>query len=137
MAARSLTGSWSGSYSYPAGAGPTTPFTAVIEEVAGRLSGTTSEPPLFGIGSETLEAILVGRRDGEAVDFVKTYDAIELAADPVDYVGRVSADGNSIRGVWSLLELDGTFEMRRDQEAEEPVEEEASEAVPVPAAAAG
>jgi hypothetical protein len=109
-----LTGSWSGEFSYPRHAGPTTPFLATIADLAGHLSGTIIEPDTFYGG--TLEATLIGHRDGTSVDFIKSYGpgAPIDYANPVDYVGRLSADGMVVSGVWSLLDFDGTFEMHRD-----------------------
>jgi hypothetical protein len=48
------------------------------------------------------------------VDFVKAYDGASDAAHAVDYVGRLSGDGMMIIGVWSLADLDGSFEMYRE-----------------------
>ncbi len=39
-----LSGLWLGSYSYPAGFGPTTPFLASLSDQDGSLSGTIVEP---------------------------------------------------------------------------------------------
>ena len=109
-----MTGMWEGVYAYPAYEGPTTPFVARIEEENGALRGSIMEPNTIGWSSEELEAILRGTREGAAVDFIKTYDGSSDAAHDVDYVGKLSDDGNLVTGVWSLAELDGTFEMRRD-----------------------
>ncbi len=114
-----LSGLWLGSFSYPAGEGPTTPFMAKIVDHDGSLSGETVEPNTVGPGSETLEAFIAGTRDGASVDFTKTYDGASDAAHAVDYVGRLSADGNTISGVWSLEDMDGTFEMHREAVWEE------------------
>ena len=120
-----LSGLWMGSYSYPRGEGPTTPFLARMEDHEGRLGGTIMEPNTIGSTSNTLEAVLSGSRDGQAVDFTKLYDGASDAAHAVDYVGRLSADGNSITGMWSLHDLDGTFEMHREAVWEEVAGEEA------------
>ena len=123
--AANLSGLWMGSFSYPAEAGPTTPFLARIEDHDGSLSGTTIEPNTIGPSSEELEAVLSGSRHGNSVDFTKLYDGASDAAHPVDYVGRLSGDGNTISGVWSLADMDGTFEMHREAVWEEQVGEEA------------
>ena len=120
-----LSGLWMGQYAYPLGIGPTTPFLARIEDDAGALSGTIIEPNTIGTTSDSLEAVLRGSRTGNAVDFTKVYDGASDAAHAVDYVGRVSGDGNTISGVWSLVDLDGTFEMFREAVWEEQVGEEA------------
>ena len=80
----------------------------------------------MGRSSKQLEAVLSGSRSGSSVDFTKVYDGESDAAHAVDYVGRLSADGNSIEGMWSLQSLDGTFEMHREAVWEEQVGEEAS-----------
>ena len=123
--AANLSGLWMGSFSYPSGAGPTTPFLARLEDHDGSLSGTTIEPNTIGPSSDQLEAVLSGSRQGSAIDFTKMYDGESDAAHAVDYVGRLSGDGNSITGVWSLAETDGTFEMHREAVWEEKAGEEA------------
>lgn len=114
-----LSGLWLGSYSYPSGLGPTTPFLATLEDHDGALSGSIVEPNTVGRSSEQLGAILSGSRTGASVDFTKLYDAESDAAHAVDYVGRLSGDGNTISGVWSLEDMDGTFEMYREAVWEE------------------
>ena len=120
-----LSGLWMGQYAYPGGTGPTTPFLARIEDDAGALSGTIIEPNTIGPSSDSLEAVLSGSRVGASVDFTKVYDGASDAAHAVDYVGRVSGDGNSITGVWSLEQWDGTFEMYREAVWEEQAGQEA------------
>ena len=120
-----LSGLWMGRYSYPGGSGPTTPFLARIEDNDGALSGTIIEPNLMGPSSDSLEAVLSGSRTGSAVDFTKVYDGASDAAHAVDYVGRVSADGNIVTGVWSLEAQDGSFEMYREAVWEEQAGKEA------------
>jgi len=49
------------------------------------------------------------------VDFTKSYRAGSFGYEaPIDYVGSLSQDGLMITGVWSMYEMDGTFEMVRD-----------------------
>jgi hypothetical protein len=109
-----LTGKWSGEFAYPAHAGPETPFLACLMDLNGHVSGSIIEPDIVDGG--VIEASLVGARGGSSVDFTKTYPASASPdyAEPVDYVGTLSSDGTVISGVWSLLEWDGTFEMRRE-----------------------
>jgi hypothetical protein len=120
-----LSGLWMGSFSYPNGLGPTTPFLAKLEDSDGSLGGSIIEPNTIGASSDQLEAVLSGSRHGSAVDFTKAYDGASDAAHAVDYVGRLSGDGNTITGVWSLANLDGTFQMHREAVWEERVGEEA------------
>ena len=126
-----MTGLWEGVYAYPAFQGPTTPFVARIEETDGALTGSIMEPNTMGWSTEELEAALNGAREGRAVDFTKAYDGSSDAAHAVDYVGQLSDDGTLVTGVWSLAELDGTFEMRRSASLEEVLEAEAEEVEPV------
>ena len=120
-----LSGLWLGSFSYPAGLGPLTPFLASLEDDDGSLSGSIVEPNTIGDASYQLKSFVSGSRSGTAVDFTKMYDGASDAAHAVDYVGRLSADGNSITGVWSLAEMDGTFEMHREAVWEEKMGAEA------------
>ncbi len=120
-----ISGLWMGSFAYPGGLGPTTPFLAKIEDHDGALSGSIVEPNTIGPSSDHLEAVLSGSRQGSSVDFTKVYDGASDAAHAVDYVGRLSADGNTISGVWSLEDMDGSFEMHREAVWEEKAGEEA------------
>ncbi len=121
----SLSGLWLGSFSYPGGQGPLTPFLASLEDHGGSLRGTIVEPNTIGGSSDQLQSLISGSRSGSAVDFTKMYDGESDAAHAVDYVGRVSADGNSITGIWSLAEIDGSFEMHREAVWEEKAGKEA------------
>ncbi len=127
-----MTGLWHGTFAYPHYQGPTTPFVARIEDSGGAITGTIMEPNTMGLSTDELEAFLRGMRQGQAVDFTKTYDGSSDAAHAVDYVGRLSNDGNSVTGVWSLKDMDGTFEMHRDASLEEIVAVEAEEVVEPP-----
>lgn len=119
-----LSGQWDGIFAYPAGRGPETPFLASIVQRGNRISGSIIEPDLYGPGSAA-EASIIGVAGGDAVDFTKTYvKASRGYGHPVDYVGQVEEDGNRIRGVWSLLEMNGTFEMTRQEQVEVAVEKE-------------
>jgi hypothetical protein len=97
-----------------------------LTDDGGTLRGTIVEPNTIGRSSDQLEAVLSGSRSGASVDFTKMYDGESDAAHAVDYVGRLSADGNSITGVWSLETTDGSFEMYREAVWEERAGEEAS-----------
>jgi len=112
-----LSGLWMGSYAYAFGGA--VPFLAKIEDRDGALSGTIIEPNTMGDSSDSLEAILQGSRHGSAVDFTKAYDGASDAAHAVDYVRRLSGDGASVSGVWSLADADGSFEMHREAVWEE------------------
>jgi hypothetical protein len=122
-----ISGLWMGRYSYAFGG--SVPFLASIEDADGALSGTIIEPNTMGPSGGSLEAILSGSRHGSAIDFTKAYDGASDAAHAVDYVGRLSGDGNSVTGVWSLADADGAFEMHREAVWEEAEGQEA-EVVP-------
>ena len=132
MSGVDLSGLWTGSFSYPGGQGPTTPFLARLVDDGGDLSGTTIEPNTILPGGEELQAFLRGTRQGRSVDFTKTYDGAAEAAHSVDYVGQLSEGGNLITGVWSLEHLDGTFERSREIEIEEEAVETESVEIDLP-----
>ena len=111
--AQDLTGRWDGKFAYPAGRGPPTPFRAVITQSGNGFSGLIDEPDLYRRG-QAMEAEIVGVLAGRSVDFTKTYVGGGWGYEnPVDYVGELSADADRITGVWSLLDMNGTFEMVR------------------------
>ncbi len=121
---RDLTGAWSGYYAYPRQFGPTTPFLARLDDQGGRLGGETIEPALFSAAGPRAASIS-GSTDGGMVDFTKTYANPSFGYNnPIDYVGRVSEDGKSITGVWSVLSMDGTFEMHRGNASEEETQQQ-------------
>ncbi len=125
-----ISGEWHGTYRYPAGLGPDTPFLASVIDNGGDLTGTIIEPD--ECRPATARATLRGHRFGAVIDFTKTYRAAGPEYDePVDYVGRLSDDGTCISGVWSLSGFDGTFEMYRDSEAPPELDEAVSEKVTV------
>ena len=120
-----LSGQWDGHFDYPHGFGPSTPFLASIHQSDGRIGGSIIEPDLYG-GAAPAMAVIDGVVAGEAVDFTKTYRKASFGYEnPVDYVGRVSENGSRITGVWSLLDMNGSFEMTRQAEAEAATEREA------------
>ena len=125
-----LTGQWDGTFRYPNEALPTTPFLAEISENAGVFSGVIMEPDLHKSGQA--RSSINGHRAGSSVDFTKVYHARESGyKNPVDYVGQLSADGLSITGIWSLQNMDGTFEMHREAQAVVLEEAEAEIAEPI------
>ncbi len=112
-----LSGQWDGHFAYPAGDGPVTPFLAHLTQRGARFSGMIIEPDLYSPGAST-EATLIGVISGDAVDFTKTYrKASRGYENPVDYVGQLSDGGDRISGMWSLLDMNGTFEMTRQAKA--------------------
>ena len=127
-----MTGQWHGTFSYPRDLGPATPFLATIVDSGGSLSGTIIEPDAMYRTGRTMDASLAGHRSGRGVDFTKAYHGQAFGYEnPVDYVGQLAADGQSVTGVWSLLDMNGTFEMYREALVEEVDERQAEVAEPV------
>ena len=107
-----------------------TPFRVHIEEMGGHFSGSLIEPDLYR-RMATIGAELSGIRSNRSIDFTKIYvNAPTGYENPVDYVGRLSADGLVVSGVWSQLDMNGTFEMYREQGVFEKEEAETVETVP-------
>ena len=107
-----LTGNWRGSYDYLGGAGLTSSFTARIEDDGTHLSGAKIEPERHG-GSAPSRASIVGLRESTTVKFTAFGIPDSVAFNSIDYVGIVSEDGNTIRGMWTFQIFDGPFEMHR------------------------
>ena len=112
MSKYDISGSWDGAFRYPADKGPQTPFVATLRDDGGVISGDTIEPGIRP-GDGHFRAIIVGLRTGTTIDFTKTYDGAGRMSHSVDYSGRLSEDGTTITGVWSLGTMDGTFDMVR------------------------
>ena len=107
-----LTGDWRGHYGYLGGTGLTSSFTARIEDDGTHLSGEKIEPDRRG-GSAPSRALIVGCRESAAVKFTAFGTPHLVAFNSVEYVGTVSDDGNTIRGVWAFQIFDGPFELHR------------------------
>jgi hypothetical protein len=115
----SLTGSWSGAYRYPDGAGETV-FNAQVAEIGGAFTGATQEPQeiFFGI-SAVVTAEIEGVRHETAVSFTKRYDGSGGMSHAVRYEGSVDADLTRIEGSWTIPgDWSGTFFMTRDDDGE-------------------
>ena len=110
---RNLTGAWFGSFAYLDLPQPEVSFTATLDEVAGVLSGTTSELNTVGTSSPHLSAMVRGSRQGAEVTFRKTYDGASDAAHAIDYAGTVDEEGTRVAGFWQMTGASGSFEMRR------------------------
>jgi hypothetical protein len=100
---QNLTGIWHGLYSYPYGRRAPVSFVATLIEAGSTVSGTTHERcGMGGRPNETLYATLLGRRQGSAVVFLKTYDGGNPHYGRVSYEGTLSADGTEIEGRWTV-----------------------------------
>lgn len=117
----SLTGAWSGAYSYPNNAGPETVFNVRIEEVGGAFTGALQEPNLLhpDFGPVTT-ADIEGVRSGSAVSFTKFYNGSGGMSHAVGYEGLADSALMRIDGKWTVPgEWSGTFFMTRDDDGAE------------------
>ena len=127
-----VTGEWNGTFAYPGDILPATLFVARLDEADGRFSGIVIEPSIYSRSGASVEARLIGVRAGYGIDFTKTYSNPARGYEgPVDYVGQLSSDGTVISGIWSLDDMNGSFEMVRDGAVEEPIAATTSEESPV------
>ncbi|RPF72113.1 hypothetical protein [Aurantiacibacter spongiae] len=112
-----LTGIWDGVFTYPGKRLPDTPFRAELVQRGGSFTGEIAEPDLYARGRSAV-ATVVGVVSGGSVDFTKTYRRAAMGYEnPVDYVGQLSPDGDTVTGVWSLCDMNGLFEMTRRRRA--------------------
>ncbi len=110
----SLTGLWHGRYSYPIVTRAPVPFTANIIETGDCLGGSITERATIGPAkNRTLYATIGGRRSGQAVRFMKVYEANDGAYTSVAYEGALSEDGLEIDGDWVADGWSGRFLMIR------------------------
>lgn len=110
----SLSGVWRGVYS--GGGGATTEFEISISDIGGALTGTTIERNAFGSRDAMfLLATVSGRRAGDRINFVKTYDGTGGISHSVTYEGRILPGGRRIVGTWTIggSSQRGQFEMVR------------------------
>jgi hypothetical protein len=127
--ADSLSGEWDGIFNYPHHMPPQA-FTATLRDEGGILTGETTESGEESRDPAVLHAWLEGRRSGDAVHFVKSYDATSRADYVVHYAGTLAPDGNEISGRWDVPGVwSGSFIMVRKAGKAEEVGEEAVEAI--------
>jgi hypothetical protein len=100
----SLSGVWSGAYSYAAVFDVTpVPFNALIQENGGALTGDIDEPNTFADPTAPrLFASLTGARAGSEVAFAKKYNGAGGAAHVVRYHGVANPDLTRIEGRWTV-----------------------------------
>lgn len=127
-----LTGVWEGLYNWPNGR-PPTPFTAVIIDTAGSLSGSVHEIAQGGpFDGRELTAMLSGTRSGRQVCFSKSYEPKPVRFKLVTYDGELNPDATEIDGSWTIKGLmSERFLLIRSRRPAERVETEAKIAVPV------
>ncbi len=111
----SLTGAWSGVYSFPRDARRPVAFSAKLTQNGPWIVGTSEEVAERGEARGfSLSATLQGRRDGGRVSWLKLYDRMLRTYDEVAYEGRVNDDATEISGQWSIPgNWSGTFLMIR------------------------
>lgn len=122
MKSADLSGRWTGVYFYPVDAEfnpfddlPPTPFEAQLHDAGGDVTGSTLEPDALGpAGALPIPARLEGHHfDGQLV-FTKFPNG-GGQTHTIDYVGAISADGNSISGRWVIHgDWSGPFQMQRN-----------------------
>jgi hypothetical protein len=107
-----LSGTWSGSFSYPDGLEPIF-FTAEIRDLGGPISGVTCEPHEWVPGEEA-HGTISGDRSGSHVQFTKIYIQHEDYADPVHYFGTLDEEMCELAGEWDIPGAwSGSFVMTR------------------------
>lgn len=124
----SLTGLWSGLYSYPVQLRPVFFVASLISHGAG-FSGLVQEAPESVPGTPvSVAASLHGTQALGRVEFTKTYDGTGGWRHAVLYAGRLSADRTEIEGRWRIPgSWGGRFLMVRGERAEEAAMREAFE----------
>ena len=124
----SLSGRWTGIYSYPAQFPPNT-FEATIHDEGNRISGVIVQPrEFFELGEGMQHAVIEGGKDGATVRFVKIYD--DLARPTPHYEGTIQPGGDEIEGRWTIPgDWSGTFMMIRASGAEEKIARKETEKV--------
>lgn len=116
----SLTGVWHGLYSYPVHLEPVY-FVATLIDGGSSLNGMTHEAAIGKSGAPlTVFASISGAREGQSVDFLKSYGGEGGWTHSVSYVGQLSADGLEIEGRWTIPgDWSGRFLMIRNAGATE------------------
>ena len=127
-----LTGVWEGLFNWPIRR-PPTPFTAVLIDTGGVLSGSVHEIAQGGaFDGHELTAMLSGARSGASVRFTKAYERGPARFAPVAYDGALNADATEIDGTWTIKgRMSGRFLMIRSKRPEEAVEVKKAVSVPV------
>lgn len=122
--ASDLSGVWHGIFSYPHSLPPEN-FVATVVDRGGALAGETEE---VGRDGAVFTALIAGRRAGDAVRFVKTYD--DRHAHAVHYDGTLDPEATEIAGTWRISgDWSGSFVMVRPAGKAEEVERKVTESV--------
>jgi hypothetical protein len=107
---RDLSGLWAGVYDYPDCEQQATPFNAIIHEVSGSFYGQIIEPLLDIDDGGDLYADINGFRDGQQMEFTKTYERFAAEGfDTVLYIGTINDDFSKVEGTWTTVEEGGVW----------------------------
>lgn len=107
---QSIAGSWRGRYFYPGSSEPHG-FEAVFIDAEGILEGNILDDGMLG------EADVAGKFCFPHVKFTKSYRS---GSQPVQYEGRMSEDGKTMNGRWSLgSNGSGTWTAKRYEDGED------------------
>jgi len=122
MDQQDVTGVWYGRYEADQW-DETNGFIAVLEELAGAVTGVITERDSDGSG-RIRRALVSGHRDGATLIFIKQYDGTGGHDHALDYAGRIDAEGLEVTGKWAQLISSGNFTMEREKFTEDALEAE-------------
>jgi hypothetical protein len=120
-----VTGVWYGRYFASSMGVEENSFIAHLDETAGEVSGTITEPDTTGI-EEIRRAFVDGDRTGARLRFMKQYDPAGSLAHSVAYAGTINDDGTEVTGEWRFSGYHGSFVMNREAFHAEELDEEAA-----------
>ena len=120
-----MSGVWYGRYLASSAEVEENSFIANLEELAGEVSGTITEPDTTGIDA-VRRAFVDGSRTGIQLRFTKQYDPAGALAHSVAYAGAISDDGTEVSGEWRFSGYHGSFVMNREAFTAEELDEEAA-----------
>ncbi|MDT9599578.1 hypothetical protein [Sphingosinicella rhizophila] len=112
-----LSGAWTGLFNYPAHL-PQTEFQARLRDLAGSVTGETTETGGHLGLTGTAHGMIEGHHEGGILHFTKIYDDLDHAGHPIHYRGTIAAGGDEIEGRWDIPGAwSGTFLMIRNPAA--------------------
>lgn len=120
-----VTGVWYGRYFASSFGVDENSFIAHLDETAGEISGTITEPDNTGM-EEVRRAFVDGARTGARLRFMKQYDPAGALAHSVAYSGTINDDGTEVTGEWRFSGYHGSFVMNREAFRTEELDEEAA-----------
>ncbi len=122
-----ISGFWTGVYDYPRNYKQPVPFNVILTEDSNILRGEIIEPNTMSpVQNKGLFASLSGTRQGQNINFLKTYEGVPKASHSLLYEGTLDASHTKIEGMWRSVEhpsWSGPFVMNRSSGKEERVEE--------------